>query len=84
MKVDVRLQPTELRMECDRVASATLEKVLPCSLRLVLHLVILGPRNVAAMHRGLFFNSIPIFSNHYMSSPLASGALKGQHIPAQL
>jgi hypothetical protein len=36
MKLAVRLQPTELRMDSGRVASATLENVLPCSLRLVI------------------------------------------------
>jgi hypothetical protein len=58
MKVAVRLQPTELRLDCGCVASATLENVLPCSLRVVLLVVILGPQNVAAIFRGAFFNPL--------------------------
>jgi hypothetical protein len=58
MMVAVRLQPTEPRMDCGRVASATLENVLPCSRRSVLLVVILGLGNVAAMCRGLFFNPV--------------------------
>jgi hypothetical protein len=53
----VRLQPTELRMDCGRVASATLENVLPCSLRVLL-VVILGLGMWRRCVVGLFFNLV--------------------------
>jgi hypothetical protein len=52
------LKPHGIRVDFGRVASGTLENVLPRALQLVLLVVILGPAKVGAMCRGLIFNLV--------------------------